>query len=224
MRRERIAVVGSGIAGLTCAHELGPDHDVVLFEAAPRLGGHANTVDVIDPTVGRLPVDTGFIVHNDRNYPNLVRLFDELDVPRIDTEMSFGVTDRDPASPTAGFTYRATSPNTMFADRRNIVRPTTWRMLRDIAAFYRDANNNGIGDAGELLGTDTSASGGTSRKRWPRGRSGVAPRASRSLRWVVTVRRRHSAECPMPEPNLEKRSNSVSKSCILSFQSRYLAL
>ena len=54
--------------------------------------------------------------------------------------MSFGVTDRDPASPTAGFTYRATSPNTMFADRRNIVRPTTWRMLRDIAAFYRDAN------------------------------------------------------------------------------------
>ncbi len=139
-RRERIAVVGSGIAGLTCAHVLGPDHDVVLFEAAPRLGGHANTVDVVDPAAGRIPVDTGFIVHNDHNYPNLVRLFDELDVPRIDTEMSFGVTDRDPSSPTAGFTYRATSPNTLFADRRNVARPAMWRMLRDIARFYRDAN------------------------------------------------------------------------------------
>ena len=136
---ERIAVVGSGIAGLTCAHVLGPDHDVVLFEAAPRLGGHANTVDVDDPQVGRLPVDTGFIVHNDRNYPNLVRLFEELGVPTIDTEMSFAVTDRDPSSSTAGFTYRATSPNTLFADRRNTVRPAMWRMLRDITRFYRDA-------------------------------------------------------------------------------------
>jgi predicted NAD/FAD-binding protein len=137
--RQRIAVVGSGIAGLTCAHVLGPDHDVVLFEAAPRLGGHANTVDVVDPAAGRLAVDTGFIVHNDRNYPNLVRLFEELDVPTIDTEMSFGVTDRDPGSATRGFTYRATSPNTLFADRRNLVRPAMWRMLRDIMRFYRDA-------------------------------------------------------------------------------------
>ncbi len=137
--RQRIAIVGSGIAGLTCAHELGHDHDVVLFEAASRLGGHANTVDVVDPAAGELAVDTGFIVHNDRNYPNLVRLFDELDVPTVDTEMSFGVTDRDPASPTYGFTYRATSPNTLFADRRNLVRPTMWRMLRDITRFYRDA-------------------------------------------------------------------------------------
>ena len=137
--RERIAIVGSGIAGLTCAHELGPHHDVVLFEAGPRLGGHANTVDVIDPEAGALAVDTGFIVHNDRNYPNLVRLFDELDVPTVDTEMSFGVTDRDPTSPTNGFTYRATSPNTLFADRRNIVRPAMWHMLRDIVRFYRDA-------------------------------------------------------------------------------------
>ncbi len=137
--RQRIAVVGSGIAGLTCAHELGRDHDVVLFEAAPRLGGHANTVDVDDPGVGRLAVDTGFIVHNDRNYPHLVRLFEDLDVPTVETEMSFGVTDRDPMSPTNGFTYRATSPNTLFADRRNLVRPPMWRMLRDIVRFYRDA-------------------------------------------------------------------------------------
>ena len=137
--RQRIAVVGSGIAGLTCAHVLGPDHDVVLFEAAPRLGGHANTVDVHDRAAGQLAIDTGFIVHNDRNYPRLVRLFEELDVPTVDTEMSFGVTDRDPDSPTHGFTYRATSPNTLFADRRNLVRPAMWRMLRDVVRFYQQA-------------------------------------------------------------------------------------
>lgn len=137
--RQRIAIIGSGIAGLTCAHELGPDHDVVLFEAAPRLGGHANTVDVDDREAGRLAIDTGFIVHNDRNYPHLTSLFEELGVPTVDTEMSFGVTDRDPDSPTNGFTYRATSPNTLFADRRNLVRPAMWRMLRDIVRFYRHA-------------------------------------------------------------------------------------
>ncbi len=139
-RRERIAVVGSGIAGLTCAHVLGPHHDVVLFEADTRLGGHSNTVDVDDPVAGNVPVDTGFIVHNDRNYPNLVQLFAELGVPTFDTEMSFAVTDRDPSSPTHGFTYRATSPNTLFADRRNAARPAMWRMLRDINRFYRAAN------------------------------------------------------------------------------------
>ncbi len=137
--RQRIAVVGSGVAGLSCAHVLGPHHDVVLFESDPRLGGHANTVDVLDPVAGPLRIDSGFIVHNDRNYPNLVRLFDELGVETIDTEMSFGVTDRDPTSPTAGFTYRATSPNTLFADRRNLIRPAMWRMLRDITRFYRSA-------------------------------------------------------------------------------------
>ena len=139
--RQRVAVIGSGIAGLTCAHVLGPHHDVVLFEADNRLGGHANTVDVVDPVAGLLNVDVGFIVHNDRNYPNLVRLFEELGVITIDTEMSFSVTDRDPESPTNGFTYRATSPNTVFADRRNLVRPAMWRMLREIRRFHRDANS-----------------------------------------------------------------------------------
>ncbi len=111
--RQRVAIVGSGVAGLVCAHVLGPHHDVTVFEADSRLGGHANTVDVDDPLAGTIGVDTGFIVHNDRNYPNLVRLFEELGVATLDTEMSFGVIDRDPTSPTHGLAYRATSPNTL---------------------------------------------------------------------------------------------------------------
>lgn len=135
----RLAVIGSGISGLTCAHVLGPHHDVVLFEADGRLGGHSNTVTVTDPEAGELAVDTGFIVHNDRNYPNLVRLFDELGIPVQDTEMSFGVTDRN-FDDGAGLTYRATSIRTLFADRRNLVRPTMWRMLADIIRFHRAGN------------------------------------------------------------------------------------
>ena len=137
MTRQRVAIVGSGVAGLVCAHALGPHHDVTVFEADSRLGGHANTVDVDDPEVGTIGVDTGFIVHNDRNYPNLVRLFAELGVETLNTEMSFGVIDRDSASPTHGLAYRATSPNTLFADRRNLVRPAMWRMLVDIGRFFR---------------------------------------------------------------------------------------
>ncbi len=131
----RIAIIGSGIAGLTCAHVLGPHHDVTIFEAANRLGGHSNTVTVTDPSAGELGVDTGFIVHNDRNYPNLVRLLDELGVEVQDTEMSFGVNDRG-----TGFTYRATSAATLFADKRNLLRPAMWRMLIDIGRFYRSGN------------------------------------------------------------------------------------
>lgn len=138
-KRRRVAVIGSGISGLTCAHVLGPHHDVVLFEAERRLGGHSNTIDVDDPIAGRLAIDTGFIVHNDRNYPNLVRLFRELGVVSVETEMSFGVVDRDPTSSTTGFAYRATNLNTMFADRRNLANPTMWKMLIEIARFYRSA-------------------------------------------------------------------------------------
>lgn len=130
--RGRVAVVGSGIAGLACAHLLDPIHDVVLYEADDRLGGHTNTVTVDDPTAGPLGVDTGFIVHNDRNYPNLLRLFGELGVATIDSEMSFAVTDR-----SSGLTYRATNPNTLFADRRNLLDRRMWRMVIDIVRFHR---------------------------------------------------------------------------------------
>lgn len=136
-QRQRIAIVGSGVAGLVSAHVLGPHHDVTIFESDGRLGGHANTVDVDDPEAGTIGVDTGFIVHNDRNYPNLVQLFAQLGVPTRDSEMSFGVIDRDPLSPTNGLAYRATSPNTLFADRRNLTSPAMWRMLADIRRFFR---------------------------------------------------------------------------------------
>lgn len=130
----RVAIVGSGIAGLTCAHVLGPHHEVVLYEADDRFGGHSNTVHVDEGTKTHA-IDTGFIVHNDRNYPNLVGLFSELGMETVDSEMSFAVTDR-----TSGFTYRATNLNTIFADRKNVFRPRMWRMLIDIVKFYRDAN------------------------------------------------------------------------------------
>lgn len=111
-----------------------------MYEADDRLGGHANTVVVEDPKDGPISVDTGFIVHNDRNYPNLSALFEELGVPVQDAEMSFAVTDRDFHRTGRLFTYRATNVRTLFADRRNVVRPAMWRMLVDIVRFYRAAN------------------------------------------------------------------------------------
>lgn len=128
----RLAVIGSGIAGLGCAHLLDAGHDVTLFEADDRLGGHTNTVEVVDPDAGPLAVDTGFIVHNDRNYPNLLRLFDRLEVATKDSEMSFSVSDA-----ASGFTYRATNLHSLLARPRNAVDPRLWRMVIDIARFYR---------------------------------------------------------------------------------------
>lgn len=131
----RTAIIGSGIGGLATAHILDPEREIVLFEAADRLGGHSNTVNVQDSVAGPLALDTGFIVHNDRNYPNLIRLFDELGVERQDSEMSFGVHD-----PTSGLSYRATNLRTLFADGRNALNTGYWRMLADIPRFWRDAN------------------------------------------------------------------------------------
>ena len=128
----RIAIVGSGISGLACGYLLGPMHDVVLYEAQSRLGGHSNTITVDDPKAGRVGIDTGFIVHNDRNYPELVRLFDELGVPVAGSEMSFSVHDH-----RTGLCYRATNLNTLFADRRRLLDARMWRLLADVARFYR---------------------------------------------------------------------------------------
>ncbi len=131
-RKRRIAVVGSGISGLGAAHILGPVNDVTLYEADNRLGGHTNTVSVDDPVAGPLGVDTGFIVHNDRNYPLLCRLFRELNVETQASEMSFSVTDK-----ATELTYRATNPITLLARPANALDRRWWRMLVDIARFYR---------------------------------------------------------------------------------------
>lgn len=131
----RIAVVGTGISGLVAARELSRHHDVEVFEAEPRLGGHTHTHDIEVP--GRadpLVIDTGFIVFNDRTYPNFRRLLDELGVAEQASDMSFSVHNE-----ATGLEYNGTSLNTLFAQRRNLVRPRFWGMVRDILRFYREA-------------------------------------------------------------------------------------
>ena len=125
----RFAIIGTGISGLTCAHLLGADHDVTVFERDDRPGGHTNTVRVqLGDEVHH--VDTGFIVYNELNYPGLVRLFERLGVPTKPSDMSFSVSDE-----TAGIEWRATSLNTIFAQRRNALRPEFLCMLADIMRF-----------------------------------------------------------------------------------------
>ncbi|ODN71949.1 protoporphyrinogen oxidase [Methylobrevis pamukkalensis] len=128
-----IAVVGSGIAGLSAAWLLSGRHKVTVYEAAGRLGGHSNTVDV--ELGGRsVPVDTGFIVFNAPAYPNLTRLFDHLGVETVPTDMSFAVSLDDGA-----LEYAGTNLIGLFAQKRNLVSPRFWSMLRDTLRFYREA-------------------------------------------------------------------------------------
>ncbi len=128
----RVAIIGAGVSGLVCAHRLHSEHDVVLFEASDRAGGHANTVRV-ETEAGVYDLDTGFIVFNDRNYPNFERLLDELDVETQASLMSFGVSDG------VDFEYNGASPNGLFASRGQMVRPSFHRMIADLVRFNRDA-------------------------------------------------------------------------------------
>ena len=128
-----IAVIGGGISGMGAAWLLGHGHNVTLFEAGDRLGGHARTV--VAGRNANQPVDTGFIVFNRVNYPRLCALFDELGVPVVQSKMSFGASFDGGA-----FEYSVQSINSLFAQRRNIVRPAFARMVRDIVHF----NNNAL--------------------------------------------------------------------------------
>lgn len=128
-----IAIVGAGIAGMSAAWLLSKKHNVTLYERDPRLGGHSNTVDV-PGSKGPIPVDTGFIVYNEKNYPNLTALFDHLNVPTKASEMSFAASLDD-----GRIEYSGTDINGVFGQRRNLVRPRFWRMLKDVQRFYRDA-------------------------------------------------------------------------------------
>ena len=127
-----IAVIGSGVSGLSAAWLLSSRHRVTLYEKDDRLGGHANTQEVQTPE-GPVPVDTGFLVFNEPNYQNLTALFRHLDVDTIASNMSFS------ASLDGGrFEYRG-SPGGLFAQKSNIVRPRFWRMFTDVLRFYREA-------------------------------------------------------------------------------------
>jgi uncharacterized protein len=130
-RSMRIAVIGSGISGNACAWALSARHDVTLYERRPRTGGHSATVD-IDYDGTQVPVDTGFIVYNDLNYPNLVALFDHLEVETTSSDMSFAVSIGEGALEWSG-----TSLATVFAQKRNLARPRFLWMLREVLRFNR---------------------------------------------------------------------------------------
>ena len=129
-----IAVIGSGISGLSSAWLLSKNHKVTLFEQDPRLGGHTNTVDVMT-SAGTIAVDTGFIVFNERCYPNLVALFNELGVRYQGTDMSFGVSLDKGRLEYSG----SNSISTLFAQKRNLFRPRFWGMIRDLLRFYKQS-------------------------------------------------------------------------------------
>jgi predicted NAD/FAD-binding protein len=129
----RIAIVGAGISGLVCAHLLHRDHELVVFEASDRAGGHANTVHVETDT-GAYDLDTGFVVFNDRNYPEFERLLGELGVATQPSQMSFGVSDG------VDFEYNGASLNGLFATRGNMFAPSFHRMIADLIRFNRDAH------------------------------------------------------------------------------------
>lgn len=129
-----IAIVGAGIAGLTAARLLNRDHQVTVFEAQKRIGGHTNTIDV-ETKEGHFAIDTGFIVFNDRTYPNFIRLMEELGVPSQKTIMSFSV-----KCASTGLEYRGADPQGLFAQRRNLVNPTFYRLLYDLVRFNKCGN------------------------------------------------------------------------------------
>jgi predicted NAD/FAD-binding protein len=131
--RMKLAIIGSGISGLGALHLLAPHHDVTVYEAAERLGGHTHT-HTVERWGQTFAVDSGFIVHNPENYPLFTRLLAQLGVNSRPTTMSFAVSNA-----RTGLEYNATSLDTLFCQRRNLVSPRFLGMLADLARFYREA-------------------------------------------------------------------------------------
>jgi len=130
----KVGIIGSGMAGMACAHRLARDHQVTLLEKEPRFGGHTHTV-VAEAEDESVPIDTGFMVFNYQTYPEMIKLFAELDVPVMETVMSFGV-----QHPGLGLEYAGSSLNALFAQRKNILKPRFWQLLNDILRFNRLAH------------------------------------------------------------------------------------
>ena len=133
MPKLKIAVVGSGISGLSCAWALSQRHDVTLIEKENRLGGHSNTVDVMTEA-GPVPVDTGFIVFNSWTYPNFTAMMDYLDQGTVDTQMTFAV-----SADNGRYEYSGDHLGTLFGTPRQWASPRHWRMMYDLVRFYRQA-------------------------------------------------------------------------------------
>jgi len=132
----KIAIIGSGIAGLTSAYLLNRQHDITVFEAESWIGGHTHTVPVkLDGQ--DYAIDTGFIVFNDWTYPNFIKLMEQLGVASQPTEMSFSVTD-----PHSGVEYNGNTLNSLFAQRSNLLSPGFWGMLRDILRFNKEVQKD----------------------------------------------------------------------------------
>jgi predicted NAD/FAD-binding protein len=140
----RIAIVGAGISGMVVAHLLHRPHDVVVFEAGERAGGHSNTIRVDTPEQ-TLHVDTGFMVFNDRNYPSFERLLAQLIVESQPSTMSFGVSDG-----LGDFEYNSASPNGLFAKRAHLATPWFHRMIADLVRFNRAARELLSGGGGDV--------------------------------------------------------------------------
>ena len=150
----RIAIIGTGISGMVSAYLLSREHHVTVFEGNDYVGGHTNTLRV-EQDGQAFEVDTGFIIYNERTYPNFVRLLDILGVESQPTAMSFSVRCN-----RTGFEYGTASPRAWFAQRANLIRPRFYRMLRDILRFNREAPrllSHGVEDI--ALGTYLSAAG-----------------------------------------------------------------
>jgi predicted NAD/FAD-binding protein len=151
----RIAVVGAGVSGLVAAHVLRREHEVVLYEAADRPGGHAHTLEV-ELDGERVAVDTGFIVYNEHTYPSFTRLLGQLGVATQPSDMSISVQHA-----RSGLEWSSRAP---FAQRRNLARAGHWRMLREILRFHREARALLAGDDDKVTLSDWLAGAGFSRR------------------------------------------------------------